>query len=93
MRDMSSRRATVCVVKYMIRKMWSGFVEGLPWCGLVILLAAVGTGAGYAFVAICKWLGVEPELLFGLCVAVLAVFCVTYQLVDLYREARRHCEE
>jgi len=81
----------VCTIKYMIRKMWGGFVEGLPWCGLLVLSTFVCVGAVYAFEAVAGWLGIDPELLGALCLLALIPIGAICGLVGLYREARRHC--
>ena len=81
----------MCTIKYMIRKIWGGFVEQLPGCGLCAVLTAIAIAIAYAFRAISEWLGVEPELLLGICLLVAIIAIVTCGLVKLYREAKRHC--
>lgn len=80
-----------CIISYMARKMWGGFVEGLPWCGFVVLFTVVGVGGIYTFKMIMEWLRVDPKLAGALIVLALAVVVIICSFVELYRKAKRHC--
>lgn len=83
----------MCVIKYMIRKVWGSFAEQLPGCGLCTALTAIVVAVAYTFRAISRWLGVEPKLLLGICLLVAIIVIVTCGLVKLHREAKEHCKE
>ena len=81
----------MCVIKYMIRKTWGEFVEGLSALGIGIILTTIIVAAVYATRAFCEWLGIEPKLFVGLCLLATMLAVAICGLVGLYREARRHC--